>query len=486
MADVMPLQSGESLEPRPAPNADPRYDVRVREPSVDPRDGRGPDTLRAIRGVREARQRLPTSLKLSTILAVLMVMVLVGAAISFSLVARFFGQTLADELLISAGIACLLAVLAGLLFVRFYFGPVVRFAEEILRKFQQLTGTLEQRVAERTAALADSNARLRGTLDQNRTMQQQIVDASRRAGMADVATSVIHNVGNVLNSVNVSAGVVIERVRQSRVRGLKQLAALLREHESDWVNFLSNDDKGRKLPAYLEALAQAADEDQAVIVSELESLQSNVDHIKAVITRQQSQAKQALGVVESVSLANLVDEALKLAFPRALSTEGQPGHATNIVRSYDDMPRVKVDRHKLFQTLANLLGNARDAIDTAGLADDATERRGPGCVTVEIKRAGPMRFSIEITDNGCGILADDLARIFTFGFSTKPGGHGFGLHASAIATAEMGGTLTAHSAGLGQGATFRIELPFRAPGSGTGSEDFSSSLETTPIPVPVR
>ncbi|HEY0708031.1 MAG TPA: ATP-binding protein, partial [Polyangia bacterium] len=209
---------------------------------------------------------------------------------------------------------------------------------------------------------------------------------------------------------------------------------------------------------------------------------SNVDHIKAVITRQQSQAKQALGVVESVSLASLVDEALKLALPRNPSAEGQPARAINIVRSYEDLPRVKVDRHKLFQTLTNLLGNARDAIETAGLGDGASERRGPGCVTVEIKRAGAMRFAIEISDNGCGILAEDLARIFTFGFSTKPGGHGFGLHASAIATAEMGGTLTAHSAGLSQGATFRIELPFRAPGSGTGSEDFSSSLETTPVP----
>ena len=234
------------------------------------------DTLREINVVREAGERLPTSLRLSTVLGVFMVAALLVAATSFYLVARFFGQHLGDELLVSAAVACLFALLASLLFVRFYFGPVLGFAEKILRKLQHLTDTLEHRVTERTAALVDTNARLRGSLEENRGMQQQIVDASRRAGMADVATSVIHNVGNVLNSVNVSAGLVMETVERSRAQGLSQLAALVRQHDQDLVRFLSEDDKGRRLPAYLEAVAAAVDEERRIILAELQSLQRNI------------------------------------------------------------------------------------------------------------------------------------------------------------------------------------------------------------------
>jgi signal transduction histidine kinase len=418
--------------------------------------------------VREAGERLPTSLRLSTVLGVFMVAALLVAAASFYLVARFFGQRLGDELLVSAAVACLFALLASLLFVRFYFGPVLGFAETIMRKLQHLTDTLEQRVTERTAALVDTNARLRGSLEQNRGMQQQIVDASRRAGMADVATSVIHNVGNVLNSVNVSAGLVMETVERSRVQGLAQLAALVRQHERDLPQFLTQDEKGRRLPAYLGAVAAAVEKERQVILAELASLQRNIEHIKVVVGRQQGQAKAALGVLESVALAAVVDEALRLA------GLAQPGNDDGIIveRAYADVPRARLDRHKLIETLTNLLGNARHALQ-------ASPR--PRRLRVEIRAEGETRFHIEIVDSGCGISPENLPRIFTFGFSTKPGGHGFGLHASAIATAEMGGTLTAHSDGDGSGARFVIELPLRPPGAGRG-DDFGP-LGTPPPEV---
>ena len=67
-------------------------------------------------------------------------------------------------------------------------------------------------------------------------------------------------------------------------------------------------------------------------------------------------------------------------------------------------------------------------------------------------------------DTGCGIPPENLSRIFTFGFTTRPGGHGFGLHASALAAAEMGGSLTAASDGVGRGARFTLDLPSTAPG----------------------
>ena len=426
--------------------------------------------------VREAGGRLPTSLRLSTVLGVFMVATLLVAAVSFYLVARFFGQRLGDELLASAAVACLIALLTGLLFVRFYFGPVLGFAETIMRKLQHLTDTLEHRVTERTAALVDTNAKLRGSLEENRGMQQQIVDASRRAGMADVATSVIHNVGNVLNSVNVSAGLVRETVERSRAQGLGQLTALIRQHEKDWVRFLTEDEKGRRLPAYLEAVAAAVEEERRIIVAELASLQRNIDHIKVVVGRQQGQAKAALGVLESVLLGTVVDEALRVA-----GLDAPNGDGILVERRYEDVPRARLDRHKLMETLTNLMGNAHHALQAVPHSIEHPRR-----LRVEIKRREDARFEIEISDNGCGISAENLPRIFTFGFTTKPGGHGFGLHASAIATAEMGGTLTAHSDGAGRGARFRIELPLRPPSSTTARADDFGPLATPPPEVLAR
>ncbi len=433
-----------------------------------PQNRRAFDTLREINVVREAGERIPSSLRLSTVLGVFMVVALLVGAAAFYVVARLFGQRLGDELLASAAVACFFALLASLLFVRFYFGPVLRFAEEILTKLRHLTATLEHRVTERTAALLDANVRLRGSLEQNRAMQQQIVDASRRAGMADVATSVLHNVGNVLNSVNVSAGVVMETVERSRIQGIGQLCTLLKQHEGNWVRFVTEDDKGRKLPAYLEALAAAVEDERSRIIAELSSLQRNIDHIKVVVARQQGQAKAALGVVESVSLPTLLDDAVKLALG------GQEGEII-VERSYAEIPRARLDRHKLLGTLTNLLANARDA-----MASQPYEQR---FVRLELSVLDGRRFAIVISDTGCGISPEDLERVFGFGFSTKPGGHGFGLHASAIATAEMGGTLTAHSEGLGRGAHFRIELPMRPPGVGSAGDDFAPLATPPPEPI---
>jgi two-component system, LuxR family, sensor kinase FixL len=191
-----------------------------------------------------------------------------------------------------------------------------------------------------------------------------------------------------------------------------------------------------------------------------------------VVGRQQGQAKAALGILESVALPVVVDEALRLA---GLTHPGNEDGIT-VERSYVDMPRARLDRHKLMETLTNLLGNARHALQSSP---------GPRTLRVEIRPQAESRFLIEIVDSGCGISPENLPRIFTFGFSTKPGGHGFGLHASAIATAEMGGTLTAHSDGPSRGARFRLELPLRPLAGAAGSrpgDDFGP-LGTPPPEV---
>ena len=83
----------------------------------------------------------------------------------------------------------------------------------------------------------------------------------------------------------------------------------------------------------------------------------------------------------------------------------------------------------------------------------------------ESQRARRQGRLIGVRDNGVGIPAENLQRIFSFGFTTKRDGHGFGLHSSAVAAQEMDGSLLAHSDGRGNGAEFVLELPVVKPAS---------------------
>jgi signal transduction histidine kinase len=428
----------------------------------------GHDTRGELNLVRDASSQLPSSLRLKVVLTVFVALLLLASTFTVLLGAGALGQldrALQLRLLAVFLLAEVGAIGATWLFVHLYFGPVLRFAEGLLSKLRNLTTTLELRVGERTAALRETNTQLRQTLDQNRNMQRQLMDASRRAGMAEVATAVLHNVGNVLNSVNVSAGVVIEAVQQSRVAALSRVADLIRAHPGDaeWARFVTQDDKGRKLPAYICSLAEAGAAERLAILEELTCLQRNIDHIKTVVARQQGQVKAAIGVVEAVSLPEVVNDAIRLAS----SAHGR--HGISVEREFKLMPPVRLDRHKLFETLMNLLGNARVALE-----DKEGERR----ITVRIRQNGEGRFAIEVEDTGCGIALENLARIFTFGFTTRPGGHGFGLHASALAAAEMGGSITASSEGPGRGARFVLDLPCDPP------SPFGPASAADPEPAP--
>src|SRR5581483_11912209 len=262
------------------------------------------------------------------------------------------------------------------------------------------------------------------------------------AGMAELATTVLHNVGNVLNSINVSASVVAAAVQSSKNEGVVKVARLLAE-QPDPLAFLTGDERGRRLPEYLRLLGPAIESERALVAEELRSLAKNVEHVKAIIGMQQAQACSR-GGVETLSLGELLDDALKLS---AASFEKL--HVA-VARDYVELPPLVVDRHRLLQIVMNLLANARQAM---------REQPGEPLITVRTRRADGGHVAIEVADNGCGISPQNLARLFQYGFTTKRDGHGFGLHSSAGAAAELGGTLTAHSDGPGRGACFTLRIP---------------------------
>ena len=275
----------------------------------------------------------------------------------------------------------------------------------------------------------------------------QLVHASRQAGMAEVATGVLHNVGNVLNSVNVSATLVREKLQDSEVATLGRVAGLLRSHAADLDRYLTTDPKGRLLPGLVIELADHLAQEHEVLRVEHEQLARSVEHIKEIVAMQQSYACIS-GILEKVQIADVLGDALQI------NIAGLTRHGVEVVRDYADVPSVVVDKHKVMQILVNLIHNAKYAVEDSKRAD----RR----ITLRIALSEANRLRISVADNGVGIPPENLTRIFSRGFTTRRNGHGFGLHSGAIAAREMGGSLYAESEGTGQGAIFTLELPLTA------------------------
>ncbi|HZS57000.1 MAG TPA: two-component regulator propeller domain-containing protein [Bryobacteraceae bacterium] len=299
-------------------------------------------------------------------------------------------------------------------------------------------------VNERTQSLREevqAKERARAELAQ---AQQHLMELSRRSGMAEVATGVLHNVGNVLNSVNVGASVISDKLRKTRLDNLAAAVKLVEEHAQDFPEFVQSDPKGQRLLPYLLKLASHLQSERGQVLTEVEALITHVDHIKKIVSTQQDYAKTS-ALLEVVLLPELVDDAFRMvdaSFHR---------HHVRFQAEYDDVPSVWATRHKILDILVNLLSNAKQSV---------IEQNGPQrLVRVSVVRQGNDHVRVVVRDTGVGLPKENLTRIFAHGFTTKPDGHGFGLHSGALAAQQMGGSLWAESEGVGYGATFTLELP---------------------------
>lgn len=280
-------------------------------------------------------------------------------------------------------------------------------------------------------------------------VHKQLVQTSRQAGMAEVATSVLHNVGNVLNSVNVSCSVITQKVHKSRITSVAKIADLLAKHTECLPEFFATDPMGQNLPDFLGKLAGHLSNEQAAILSEVELLAKNIEHIREVVAMQQSYAT-VVGVHETLPIRDLMEDALHF------SGTALARHGVEVIRKYEAVPLVSVDKHKALQILVNLVRNAKHALTDSGRDDKQ--------LIAQIVRKDD-HVAVSLRDNGIGISPENLTRIFAHGFTTKKDGHGFGLHSGVLAAREMGGRLTVHSDGPGTGATFTLELPLTPTGS---------------------
>jgi len=326
-------------------------------------------------------------------------------------------------------------IILSSLHLRFDNADLVASVTAEKERVDHLNTQLTAEIAERQQAEAERQA-----------LQQQLMETSRRAGMADVVVSVLHNVGNVLNSVNVASSLLVTTIRKSPISDLGRIAAMLQEHTPTLGDYLTSNPKGQQLPSYLTQLVEYLTQEHATMLTELEALRHNVEHIQQIIDRQQSLARFG-GLQEPVRLAEIVEQAL------AINLAALERRQVEVIREYGDLPQMMVDRHQVLQILVNLMSNATHAMQ----ACSGRQHR----LTLRIGLAEDMEgwVRLHVHDTGVGIKPEHLTRIFSQGFTTKKDGHGLGLHSSAVAAKLMGGTLRAHSPGEDYGATFTLELP---------------------------
>jgi predicted ATPase/signal transduction histidine kinase len=306
----------------------------------------------------------------------------------------------------------------------------VQRAEAALRRAND---ELEQRVEARTRELKEAQARL--------------LQTAREAGMAEIASNVLHNVGNTLTSAVISLEEMRAATKASRASRIRQLAQLVQEHRGALADFFTQDRRGTRLPDYLSALGEELLSEQDQLRKNLETVSWHVEHIRAIIEVQQTYAKTSV-FIDECDLAKLVEDVL------SIQRAALERHGVSVRTEIASPCRGRLDRHKVLQILLNLLSNAKYAMDEVR----PDQRRLFVRLWTEEKRA-----HIQVVDTGVGFSAELQERLFSHGFTTRKGGHGFGLHSCALAASLLGGSLTLVSDGPGKGATATLELPLDAP-----------------------
>ncbi len=270
--------------------------------------------------------------------------------------------------------------------------------------------------------------------------------AARVSGMAEVATNVLHNIGNTLNSVNTTVALLVERFKNTKFKHFDKLAIMLEQHKHNLNDYFIHDPKGKLIPAYILELAKHWREQVPLLSTDLIQLTKNIDHIKDCIALQQSMAKSA-GMLEPTDLSRMLDSIVDL------QAKEFSANAIKIVKDYQPLPQLMLDRIKLYQIFVNFLQNGRQSI--------AFSRSNERILHIKIESDHAHFVSISMKDTGIGINEENLKKIFSHGFTTKKDGHGFGLHYCANAANEMGGKISVESDGEGLGATFTLILPYQ-------------------------
>lgn len=315
---------------------------------------------------------------------------------------------------------------------------------------------LEQRVLERTMELETKNNELRDEISQREKAEEKAAElnsrlilAAKRAGMSEIATSVLHNIGNVLNSAKTSIGLLQDNVSKTDATDIATISDMLQENKDKLDDFLFNDVKGKLIPGYLMTIGKTIKKDHEINLHEVKSIKEHIQHIEDIVSVQRA-ISGVSGVKEKVYIPDIFETALQMC--------GDVFEKRNITikKEIKNSPLVTTDKSKLLQIIVNLIQNAKDALSTT----DCHIANKTIVLLVDVSGSDDdKKVTISVEDNGVGIKTENLVSIFSLGYTTKPTGHGFGLHSSALTAKELGGKLTVQSSGVNKGAVFSLTLP---------------------------
>lgn len=276
--------------------------------------------------------------------------------------------------------------------------------------------------------------------------QYELMETARQAGMAEIAINVLHNIGNVLNSVNISANIIQSTLNTSKIHTLNRAIALIKDNRESITSFLSDDPKGKLLPDYLIKSNESIQNELKELNNEINSLTKNIDHIKEIVSTQQEYAKHTQTLVP-ITVKELIEDALKMNYEAIIKQH------IEIIKIVPDLPILLLDKTRILQILVNFISNAKHAMSPSA--------QHAHTMTIRVVLCDDSLLKIAITDTGTGITEENMKNLFTHGFTTKTTGHGFGLHSCALAAKSMNGTIHVQSDGIGKGATFTLEVPIK-------------------------
>ena len=303
------------------------------------------------------------------------------------------------------------------------------------------TGIMDVRIIRSLSILmsiALNNTILFEKLDQS---YRKLMEKAHKKGMSDT-TGILHNIANIMNSINVTYHTLADLIDGSCVYDLKRANKMLESKFDQLDEFIRSDPKGRLLMQYYLTFSDSFRQLQSRLKEYVERMLDRTGLVEDIINTQQG-FEGIRSNLELMDIIPVLEDALKM------NRSMIEGSGVHIVKRYDRQVKALAQKTKLLHILINIIKNAVESMQYGRTPDKV--------LTIEVTSDSESVY-IRVSDTGPGIEADKLESIFAYGFTTKTTGHGFGLHSCANYMTEMKGRIWAEKPGTGKGAVFVMQF----------------------------
>ena len=268
-------------------------------------------------------------------------------------------------------------------------------------------------------------------------------------GRLEILDTILHNIGNAINSVTIGIDTVQRSMTESRlIHRLSALADAVKAHQGDWSDYVLNDPQGRQVAPFIIALADDLARDNADLVKTVERVGERAQHIADIVRTQKALGNSGMDR-KDISLPDALSDAVKVL------QESLDKRSIAVAIDCENAPQeIRVQESPFNQMLVNLVKNSIEAIDERAVSGEPAQAPRIG-IRAYVK--GDF-LNLEVSDNGIGIDTKKSRLIFAAGYTTKKQGSGLGLHSIANFVVGSGGQIHPLSDGIGHGATMRVML----------------------------